>query len=102
MASSFGGTNDRTRRFLRFEGKSLVASHRNAPYRRFQDGSDGGPLESKRTSGSTFLIMSPSQTAARVDIFMIAVLPQTGQRHRNANGGSRSRVAVATCIGVVH
>jgi len=43
--------------------------------------------------------MSPSQTAARVDIFMIAVLPQTGQRHRNANGeaaaGSQSqRVSV--------
>jgi hypothetical protein len=69
------------------------------PYRRFQDGYDGEPLESKRTSGSTFLIMSPSQTAARVDIFMIAVLPQTGQRHRNANGeaaaGSQSqRVSV--------
>ena len=86
MASSFGSTNNRTRRFLRFEGRSLVASHGNAPYSRFQDGYDAGPLESKRTSGSTFLIMSPSQTAARVDIFMIAVLPQTGQRHRNANG----------------
>jgi hypothetical protein len=99
MASSFGSTDNRTRQFLRFEGRSLVASHRNAPYRRFQDGYDGGPLESKRTSGSAFLIMSPSQTAARVDIFMIAVLPQTGQRHRNANGeaaaGSQSqRVSV--------
>ena len=95
MASSFGCTDNRTRRFLRFEGRSLVASHRKAPYRRFQEGDDGGPLESKRTSGSTFLIMSPSQTAARVDIFMIAALPQTEQRHRNAIGeaaaGSQSQ-----------
>ena len=102
MASSFGCTDNRTRRFLRFEGRSLVASHRKAPYRRFQEGDDGGPLESKRTSGSTFLIMSPSQTAARVDIFMIAALPQTGQRHRNANGeaaaGSQSQCVSAWFI----
>jgi hypothetical protein len=38
------------------------------------------------TSGSNFLIVSPSQTAARADTFMIAVLPQAGQRHRNVNG----------------
>jgi hypothetical protein len=30
--------------------------------------------------------LSPSQTAARVETFTIAVLPQTGQRHRKANG----------------
>ena len=36
--------------------------------------------------GSTFLILSPSQTAASVDIFMIALVPQTAQRHRSANG----------------
>jgi hypothetical protein len=29
--------------------------------------------------------MSPSQIAPWVDTFMIAVLPQPGQRHRNAN-----------------
>jgi hypothetical protein len=38
------------------------------------------------TSGSTFLIVSPLQTEARVEILMIAVLPQTEHRHRNANG----------------
>jgi hypothetical protein len=31
-------------------------------------------------------MVSPSQTAASVEIFMIVVLPQTGQRQRTANG----------------
>jgi len=39
-------------------------------------------------SGSTFLIVSPSQTVANVVILMIAVLPQTGQRHLSANGAA--------------
>jgi hypothetical protein len=38
------------------------------------------------SAGSTLLIVSPSQIAARVEIFMIAVLPQAEHRHRNANG----------------
>jgi len=43
--------------------------------------------------------MSPLQSAAMVDTRMIAVLPQAGHRHRNANGeaglGSQSqRVSV--------
>jgi len=45
-----------------------------------------GALRCEAVSGSTSLILSPPQTAARVEIFMIAVLPQAGQRHRNANG----------------
>ena len=36
--------------------------------------------------GSTLLIVSPLQTAARVETLMIAVLPQTEHLHRNANG----------------
>jgi len=35
---------------------------------------------------SYILILSPSQTAASVDIFMIVLVPQTEQRHRSANG----------------
>jgi len=45
-----------------------------------------GVLSCETTSGSTFLIVPPSQIAATVDTFTIAVLPQTGQRHRNASG----------------
>ena len=52
------------------------------------------------TSGSTLLIVSLSQTVARVEIFIIAVLPQTGQRNRNASGVARR--AVAMCIGMLH
>ena len=44
------------------------------------------PVTDLATSGSTFLIVSPLQTAARLEIFMVAVMPQTGQRHRTANG----------------
>ncbi len=35
---------------------------------------------------STSLTVSPSQTVVSVDTFLIAVLPQSGQRHRSANG----------------
>ena len=45
-----------------------------------------GALRGDAASGSTSLILSPPQTAARVETFMIAVLPQAGQRQRNANG----------------
>src|SRR5262249_59747708 len=34
---------------------------------------------------STFLMVTPSHTAATVDTFLIAVLPQAGQHHRSAN-----------------
>jgi hypothetical protein len=43
------------------------------------------------TSESAFRIMSPSQTAARVDTFMIAVFPQTGQRSSPRSLRRRSR-----------
>src|SRR5262249_5435833 len=51
--------------------------------------------------GSAFLIVSPSQTAARVDTFMIAVLPHSGQRHRNASAETaapQSQLLSAWCI----
>jgi len=38
------------------------------------------------TSVSTFLIVPPSQTAAMIEAFMIAVLPQAEHFHRNVNG----------------
>jgi hypothetical protein len=59
---------------------------RNARTEGFRSGYNPVMLWGETTSESAFRIVSPSQTAARVDTFMIAVFPQTGQRHRNANG----------------
>jgi hypothetical protein len=47
---------------------------------------DLGALRCETTSRSAFLIVSPLHTAARVETFMIAVLPQREHRHRTANG----------------
>jgi len=59
-----------------------------APY-----GSGYGPgaRRGDAASGSTSLILSPPQTAARVETFMVVVLPQVGQRQRNANGEAAGR-----------
>jgi|SRR5215831_6753684 hypothetical protein len=45
-----------------------------------------GVLGRETASGSIFRIAPPLQTAASVAIFMTVVLPQAGQRQRNANG----------------
>jgi hypothetical protein len=45
--------------------------------------------------------VSPSQTAAKVDTFMIAVLPHSGQRHRIASAETaapQSQLVSAWCI----
>src|SRR5262249_38604998 len=64
-----------------------------------------GALRGDAPSGSTSLILSPPQTAARVETFMIAVLPQVGQRHRNANGeaaeGAQSQDVSGCIIGAI-
>src|SRR5262249_40730672 len=38
-------------------------------------------------------MVTPSQTVARVDTFLIAVLPQAGQHHLNVNEGAVARQA---------
>jgi hypothetical protein len=69
--------------------------------RRYGAGDGPGALRGDAASGSTSLILSPPQTAARVETFMIAVLPQVGQRQRNVNGeaaaGAQSQ-DVSGCI----
>jgi len=55
-------------------------------------------------SGSTFLIVPPSQTAARIEAFRIAVLPQAEHFHRNVNGDAavvQSQLASGWFIGAV-
>ena len=63
---------------------------------------DPGCSDVKRPSGLTPLIVSPSQIAARIETFMIAVLPQTEHPHRSANGETaavQSQLELACFIG---
>src|SRR5262249_19615614 len=48
-------------------------------------------------------MLSPSQTAASVDTCMIALVPQSGQRHRRTNGltASAQRQWLSGCFIVV-
>ena len=63
---------------------------------------DPGCSDVKRPSGSTPLIVSLSQIAARIETFMIAVLPQIEHPHRSANGETaavQSQLELACFIG---
>lgn len=71
-----------------------VVQARLAPNADNQAGFSLGPGGANRFPSN----LSPSQTAARVATFTIAVLPQTGQRHRKANG--EAAVAGAQSQGV--
>jgi hypothetical protein len=46
--------------------------------------------------GGPFL--SPSQTVVSIDTFIIAVLPQVGQRQRRANGSRAMAMAAAKAV----
>jgi len=63
-------------------------------------GGGHGVLGRETASGSIFRIAPPSQTAAWVEIFMVVVLPQAGQRHRIANGDAATTQsqAVSGCF----
>ena len=63
---------------------------------------DPGCSDVKRPSDLTPLIVSLSQIAARIETFMIAVLPQIEHPHRSANGETaavQSQLELACFIG---
>src|SRR6516162_3392517 len=74
-----------------FDSSGSHAEVRPAPTK-----ASGSPL-SAVLGCSTLLMVTPSQTVARVDTFLIAVLPQAGQHHLSVN-----EVAVARCFGMLH